>query len=153
MQGGDEHQLALAREVRLLETRERRLQSLGAQLEVGLLLEDLLHERSQRRLRARSTPRTAGVDADAQEVAIEPVEALEQPHRLGMGWEPLDRCLPFGDELARERPVAVEGSLSSPAPRPAGAQIEGNLRSRRDLGAQVVGSLVHELAQSGLQLA
>ena len=70
-----------------------------------------------------------------------------------MGGESLDRRLPFGDELAGERPVAVQGSLSTPPPRPARAQIEGHLRTRRDLGAQVVGRLVHELGQGALQLS
>jgi len=135
VQRRDQHQLAVAREIGLLEARKRRLEPLGAQLEVGLLLEDLLHQRPQRRPRAHSAAPAAGIDADAQQVAIEPIEALELLHRLGMGGESLDRRLPFGDELAGERAVAVQGSLRSPAPWPARSQVEGNLRTRRDLGA------------------
>src|SRR5947208_119780 len=68
-----------------------------------------------------------------------------------MTGQAFERLAALDDELAGQRPVAVEGSAArSPAPR-SWLQLEGHLGAGLDVGLQGLGGLRSELAEQGLE--
>ncbi len=82
---------------------ERRLDALGAQLEVGLLVEHVLEQRRDRRARAATPTRAGGLAADARQVAVEPVEGLERCAASAYGASRLSAA----SRSAMKRPVSA----------------------------------------------
>ena len=133
---------------------ERALQTLGAQLEVGLLVEHFLQQRFDRGAHARSSLGARGLAADARQIAVEPLEALQQFGRLGVAGQAFERRLALADELAGQRPVAVQrrGGRPTPASR-LRAELERHLGARGDLGAQMGAGRPQELRERCLELS
>src|SRR6202035_854875 len=67
-----------------------------------------------------------------------------------MAAKSFQRRHPLGDELAGERPVAVEGSTRSSAPCPR-LELERDLSARGDVGLQGLGGCLEELGQRRLE--
>ena len=134
-----------------LEPLERRAQSLGADVKVGLVAEHVLQQRLHRRARTRAGLRAGSIGAPGGQVAIEPVEALEELGRLGVARQTFERSLALGDEVARQRAVTVEGRCAASATE-LGPDVERNLRTGLHLGAQVACGRLEVVGEGAMQL-
>ena len=152
MQGRHQRELARTGERRLLEPLDRRPHALRANVKVGLLLEHVLQERLHRRAHARATLGARNVGAGAGEVALEPVEALQQLGRLGVSRQPFQGRLALGDECRGEGAVAVQAGAAGARAPEVGSQLERDLRACLHLGAQMAARGLHVVGEGVLQL-
>ena len=131
--------LTADRSGRGLQRGERRLQALGSELEVAAFAEGVLHQRQQSLAQPSAGSGLARLDAVVEQVAVEPVEVRQRDLRRAVGRQPLEALGALAQELADERPVAVQRRPArTRAPAPA-------LELERNLGA--VGQLRLEVAR------
>ncbi len=121
------------------------LHALDAQLEVGLLREDVLEQHPQAHLGRRTlTARVRGPARLAMRahVAVEPLVVLELRDRARMAAQAAERPPAFAHELARQRAVAVKRRARG---REAPAlHFEVHLRAARDVGLQMSRGVLEE---------
>src|ERR1700759_2974670 len=152
MQARDERELARARKRRVVQSRERSLDALGAKLEVALLVEHFFEQRFDRGANARAPLCTRRLAADAREVAVDTVEVLEQLRQLSMPRQAFERRLALADELAGQRAIAVQRRRATAARR-LRAELERHLSAGRELAAQVCGDCCAVVAKCRVELS
>ena len=130
---------------------ERRVEPLGPQLEVSLLVEDLAQQRQDCGACTRAGVATRRLSADVREITVEAIEALERARRVRIALQALELRLASCDELAGERSVAIQGR-SGPATALVRLELERNLRSRRERRGEMPCGRLDDLRERGLKL-
>ncbi len=108
MQRRHERQIARARALGVFESRKRRMQALGTDLEVGLLVEHVCEQRADRGAATRLTLGGRDTPGRVRQIAVQTVEGLEQLDDLGVAREALQLALPLADERSRQSAIAVQ---------------------------------------------
>ena len=125
------------------------LEALGAQREVGRLLEDAAEEDAQGELGAGA--RLGGVAALAArlEVVAQAAQPRERVHGGQEARQPREQADALLDEVRRQRAVAVQRAVAAPAAH----DLEGDLGAVGGLGGELPGGLLDEGGQGAMELA
>ena len=125
------------------------LEALGAEREVGRLLEDAAEEDAQGELGAGARLGRVAALAARLEVVAQPAEPGERVHGGQEARQPREQADALLDEVRRQRAVAVQRAVAAPAAH----DLEGDLGAVRGLGGELPGRLLDEGGQGAVELA
>ena len=125
------------------------LEALGAQREVGRLLEHAAEEDAQGELGAGT--RLGGIAALAArlEVVAQAAQPRERVHGGQEARQPREQADALLDEVRRQRAVAVQRAVAAPA----ADDLEGDLGAVGGLGGELPGGLLDEGGEGAMELA
>ena len=125
------------------------LEALGAEREVGRLLEDAAEEDAQGELGAGARLGRVAALAARLEVVAQAAQPRERVHGGQEARQPREQADALLDEVRRQRAVAVQRAVAAPAAH----DLEGDLGAVGGLGGELPGRLLDEGGEGAMELA
>ena len=148
-QRGDDHRLGAPVVQRGLQLVVGAGQAVGRELEVGRVLEHAREEGAQRRPRRARGRRAAPARRATLQVVREPAAGRQRAERGQMRRQAAEQALALGDEVAGQRPVAVQRRVA-----PAGGDdLERHVGAVGGQRVELPGRLLREGGERGVELA